>query len=171
MKPSKLKPSEFDPYFNTYIKLVDEIDIVKALKRSEKTVLKILKNLPKEKHEYCYAEGKWTMKELLLHLIDTERIFVNRALRFARKDEIALPSFAHNDYVENSHANNRKFKNLIKEYKAQRKSSILFFKNLNKESLKLQGIASEKPISVRALGYIIAGHDLHHCSVIQEKYM
>lgn len=171
MKPSQLNKSEFAPYFNTYISLVDEMDTVKALKKSKKHVLKLMKNLPKEKQEFCYAEGKWTIKEILLHLIDNERIFINRALRFSRNDTTSLPGYEHNEYVENSNANNRKFKDLLKEYKTQRNCSIQFFKGLDEEMLQKIGTAGGNKISVRAIAYILAGHDLHHCSVIEERYL
>tara|TARA_B110000037_G_C17127998_1_gene509344 strand:+ start:9470 stop:9985 length:516 start_codon:yes stop_codon:yes gene_type:complete len=171
MKPSQLKKSEFAPYFNTYISLVDEIGTVKALRKSKKYVLKLVKTFPKEKQQFCYAAGKWTIKEILLHLIDNERIFINRALRFSRNDTTSLPAYEHNEYVENSNANNRKFKDLLKEYKSQRNCSIQFFKGLDKEILKKTGTAGGNKISVRAIAYILAGHDLHHCSVIEEKYL
>lgn len=171
MKKSKIDQSEFSSYFNTYISLVENQKLIKSLKKSKKHVLKIFGSLPKEKHEYQYAEGKWTAKELLLHIVDNERIFVNRALRFARNDNTNLPSYDHNLYVENSAANNRKLKDILKEYKTQRNASIQFFKSLNKEMLAKKGFAGKNEISVKAIAYILAGHDLHHCKVFKEKYL
>ncbi|MFT4644819.1 MAG: putative damage-inducible protein DinB [Planctomycetota bacterium] len=171
MKTSRLNDAEFANYFNTYTNLVEDVNVVKALKKSKKHVFNLLKNLPKEKHEFRYAEGKWTVKEMLLHIIDNERVFINRALRFSRNDATALPGYEHNEYVGNSNANSRKLKDILKEYKTQRNCSIQFFKGLDDDMLKKTGIAGGNKLSVRAIAYILAGHDIHHCSVFEERYL
>ncbi|MFT7157124.1 MAG: putative damage-inducible protein DinB [Parvicella sp.] len=171
MKPSDLTTAETGTYFSRYTSLVPELSIVEGLNHSSKVLLETLESLPSFKWNYAYAEGKWTIKELLLHLIDTERIFVNRALRFARKDTTPLPGYEENDYAATCLANNRSADSLIKEYKAVRASTESFFGNLNEEQLLSIGTSGGNQISVRAIGYLLAGHDLHHLTVIKERYL
>src|SRR5690606_18442301 len=120
---------------------------------------------------YSYAHGKWTLKEVLIHCIDTERIMSYRALRFARNDQTELPGFEQNDYVPQSEANSRKMADLIEEYKILRQSTILLFKSFSDDVLKRAGVANGNPISVRALGFVISGHELHHLNVCKERYL
>ncbi|MGE0561162.1 MAG: DinB family protein [Flavobacteriales bacterium] len=166
-----LKSHEFADYFNHYINLVKEEDFLKALKISHKEVKKVLKNLTEEQGNFAYAKKKWTIKELFVHIIDTERIFCERALRFARKDKTKLPGFDHDQFVLNSGANSRTLKDILKEYKAVRKSTLTLFNNFDSEMLKQGGIANENKLTVHAIGYIISGHELHHLNILREKYL
>ncbi len=120
--------------------------------------------------EKVYAEGKWTIKEIVQHLIDTERIFVNRALRFVRCDQTELPGYDHNAYVPVSNANKRTLESLLEEYEILRLSTFSFFKQLNLEELQRTGIANGNEISVLAIGFILIGHPTHHFNVIKERY-
>jgi len=167
-----LKSNESAPYQQPYLNAVDKSKgIIKNLEDALDGLLQLVKDLPEEKQLYSYAEGKWTIKELIQHIIDSERVFVYRALRFARKDETHLSGFEQDDYVANDDSNNRVFEDLINEFVFVRKSTILMFKSFDDEILKTYGTASGYSQSVRALGYIIAGHQLHHTNIIKERYL
>ena len=128
-------------------------------------------SIPNHKLEYRYAEGKWTVKELLQHLIDSERIFTYRALRFAREDSTNIPGYEHDDYIIPSRANKRTIDSLLQEYKALRASSIKLFESFDEDMLLQIGSANSSNVSVRAMGYIMIGHETHHCNVIKERYL
>jgi hypothetical protein len=124
-----------------------------------------------DKFDYRYAEGKWTIKEIIQHLIDAERIFAYRALRFARYDATVLSGFDEDYYVLNSTANQRSIMELLTEYSAVRHTSLLLFKSFNNEQLLYSGIASNNNISVRALGFVIIGHQNHHQKIFEKRYL
>jgi len=166
-----LQPSEFPEYYTSYINEVKCLDITEALEENLHDFLNFIENIPVEKHEFQYLPGKWTIKEIVLHIIDAERIFGYRALRFARFDATPLAGFEENDYVPISNANNRDMKSLLTEFVAVRKATISLFENFTEEMLLHKGIASNGEISVRALGFIISGHCLHHQNVIRERYL
>ena len=146
-------------------------DIVAGLKTQEEEVVSFLKNIPLEKQDFRYAEGKWTIKDLILHMIDVERIFSYRALRISRNDTTALPGFEENDYVVHANANKRSFESLIEEYISVRKATISLFSSFTEEQYMRIGVASNNAVSVRALGYIILGHEKHHILVVEERYL
>ena len=149
----------------------DQSGLTQQLENSLEHFEQILYNVPEEKFEYRYEEGKWTMKELVQHLIDVERVFVYRALRFSRNDEIPLKGFDENAYVSEYDINKRKFHNLLGEFCLLRRSTILMFEDFNEEILDLQGTVEGNSISVRALGFICSGHVMHHINIIQERYL
>lgn len=168
----KLENNEFTPFFLPYLNRLSGFgSIPMELERQKNQILNFFRNIPSEKHEFKYQEGKWTIKDILLHLIDTERIFAYRALRISRKDSTPMPGFNENDYVEFAKANLRDFNSLLEEYELVRNNSIGLFKNFNEEQMLYLGTASNSSISVRAIGYIILGHELHHVSVINERYL
>ena len=171
MSVTKPLASEYALYYHTYIGKVPQQDLLEALKDSSQKLLAFLRSLPEEKHHYRYAEGKWSIAELVAHLIDSERVFAYRALTFARNDKTALPGFDENEYAVESNGDNRSMASLIEEYEHLRKSNILLFEGLTKDMMLRTGIANGKEISVRALGYIISGHELHHMMVIQQRYL
>lgn len=166
-----IKDHEFAEYFEYYISLVKEEDYLKALKTSYKEIKKTYKNLTEEQGNFAYAKKKWTIKELLVHCIDTERIFCERALRFARKDKTELPGFDHDNYVINSGANDRTLKDILKEYKSVRKSTLSLFKSFNGDMLNQGGVANGNKLTVLTIGFIISGHELHHLNILREKYL
>ncbi len=166
-----LQLNEFAPYYKNYIKLVPEQDIVKGLLKQKEEMLHFFKTIPVFKHEFKYAEGKWTIKDIILHLIDAERIFTYRALRIARNDKTELPGFEENDYVVTANANNREYESLLAEYETVRNASISLFETFTTDDLLRIGMASNNNVSVRAIGYIILGHELHHKNVILERYL
>lgn len=171
MKITKPNPDEYDPYYESYVSEVKSDDPIKELRRGKKQLIKLISKLNKKQLKYRYAEGKWTIKEILAHLMDAERIWGYRALRFARNDQTKLPGFEENDYVPASRATKRKIKSLLREYEAIRDSTIQLFQNLEEDMMMRMGTANEKPISVRAMMYITVGHELHHLGVIKDKYL
>ena len=169
----KLNDNEYVAFYGSYLDaLTDYSDsIIDILHISYDETMKVLNSLPKEKYLYSYAEGKWTIKELLQHFIDTERIFTYRALRFARKDTADLSGFEENHYVTHSNANTRDFDNLLKEFNYVRESTLALFNSFTNEELLQIGTVNNNSLSVRAIGYIISGHLLHHLNVIRERYL
>ncbi|PKV64975.1 DinB family protein [Polaribacter sp. Hel1_33_96] len=165
--------NEYAPYFEQYMQLVskDEKSIIENLVASQKVFDDVLRNLPVEKHNFSYAEGKWTIKELIQHIIDTERVFSYRALCFARNDNTSLPGFDQDVFVENDNANDRNYYDLLNEMEVLRKSSIQLFKSFSDEALLRVGVASNNKMSVRALGYLFSGHQMHHLNIIKERYL
>ena len=171
MKASDILSNEYAPYYEQYINNTGSSNLLDTLKHSSETLIKLFETISEEKMNYKYADDKWTIKEMLLHIIDTERVFAYRALRFARQDKTNLPGFEHNDYVVVSNANNRSKASLINEYQAQRASIIMLFSNFTNEMLLSIGVASENAMSVRALGFVIAGHETHHCNILRARYL
>ena len=162
---------EYAPYYHTYISKADHDDLIGILEKSRDTVLAFLHTIPLDKWEYRYQEDKWTIKEVMVHQLDAERIFTYRALRFSRNDRTPLAGFDENEYIPESNTSDRSVQSIIDEYIALRQSTIQFFKNINTEMSLRTGIANGKEISVRALGYIIPGHEMHHINVIRERYL
>jgi len=166
-----LKDNEYASYYQPYIKEISEVGIVNNLIAIQKESEKLISNLTVQQQLFSYAQGKWSIKELIQHLIDTERIMTYRALHIARKDAIEMPGFDEGVYVKNSRANERVFFDLLEELSSVRKSTINLFKSFSENDLKQIGIANGVTVSVRALGYIIAGHHKHHLSIIKDNYL
>ncbi len=166
-----IKENEYNRFYKTYIDRADTSkSVVVNLQESFNEALAFFKDVPNEKQLYSYAEGKWTIKELLEHLIDAERIFNSRALRFARKDKTDLPSFEENSYVVNANSNARDYNELVEEFSSVRKSTLFMFANFSEEVLLHVGTVDGNEITVRAIGYVNSGHLLHHISIIKERY-
>lgn len=170
-KINAISTHDFAEYFNNYVRLTTEENVIDSLKSSYKEVKSLIKSLNEEQGNSAYAKNKWTIKELLVHVMDTERIFCERALRFARKDKTELPGFDHDIFVLNSNANQRTLKDILKEYKIIRKSTLALFKNFTPEMLEQGGIANGNKLTVHSIGFIISGHELHHLNVIKAKYL
>jgi uncharacterized damage-inducible protein DinB len=162
---------EYAAFYETYVSLVDEINIVSAMQLQQKELENIFSQITDEKGLYAYTEGKWTIKQLLGHLIDSERVFSYRALRIARGDSTPLPGFDQDPYVENGNFNETNVEGLLDEMLHLRKSNILMFSNLTQENWDNIGTASENKITTRALAYIIVGHIRHHVNILKEKYL
>ena len=162
----------FAEYFQFYISLVDQtLDVTSALKQTHHKTNNILKQLSEQQANFAYAKGKWTIKELLVHMIDTERIFCNRALRFARNDQTNLPGYDHDEYVPNSGANERSLKEIAEEFNIVRKGTIALFKSFTTEMLNRNGSANGNNLTVLAIGFIISGHETHHTNILNERYL
>ena len=171
MISDRLSSSEFNPYYKGYINNAADEDIVKGLRQNIVKCVEFYGNIHDEKHDYAYAEGKWTVKEVLLHVIDTERIFAYRALRISRDDATPMAGFEQDDYVLNSDTTKRSLESLIGEYKTVRAASISLFESISQDNLMNIGTASNSPISVRAIGYILTGHENHHNRILEERYL
>ena len=163
-------PNTFPSYFNTYIKLIPESDVMEALKKHAFRAEKYFNLISEEQSLYKYSEGKWTVKEILQHVIDTERIFCYRALAIARKEMAILPSFDERKYAANALSNQRSWKELTEEFKAVRHATVLLFHSFTNESLEYSGKVSDYQMTVLALGFTIAGHVEHHMNIIRERY-
>ncbi|MEY4904376.1 MAG: hypothetical protein RLZZ292_2191 [Bacteroidota bacterium] len=164
--------TEYAHFYGTYIRTVPEaIDIVALMDTSMKELVAFFKTVEKSKANYRYAPEKWTIKEVLIHLIDTERIMAYRALRFARYDKAPLHGFDENEYVAAVNVTRRSVTSLLREYAAVRKASILLFKNFTIKQTENTGFANNMLISVRALAYIIVGHQYHHTNILKERYL
>ncbi len=168
---SDIKNHNFADYFNHYVNLANDTDVITSLKNSYNATKELLSDVTDEQANLAYGEGKWTIKELLVHILDTERIFCERALRFARNDKTDLPGFNHDDFVIASDATKRSLKSIMKEYKTIRKSTIALFKNFTPAMLEKSGTANKNKMTVLSVGYIIAGHDTHHRNVLVERYL
>ncbi|MCG2616640.1 DinB family protein [Terrimonas sp. NA20] len=162
--------SRVGDWYHNYIRQIPDTDISSAFNNNDYNLTGYFSAIPAEKHDYRYAEGKWTIREVLQHIIDAERIFVYRALRFARKDSIPLPGFDENMYADNSRAQSRKWDDLVTEFDLTRRSSALFFLSLDEEQLDANGVSSGSPTYVKALGYITLGHAMHHKRILEERY-
>jgi uncharacterized damage-inducible protein DinB len=171
MIASQLLENEYSGHFETYIKEAGDVKLIEELEISLHAFIRFVQNIPMGKFDYRYAEGKWTIKDIIQHIIDTERIFAYRALRFSRNDKTPLPSFEEDDYANNTESNKRSIQDLLTELSALRHSTLLFYKSLSEDQLKRLGTASGNQISVRALGFVMIGHQKHHQKVFEERYL
>ena len=172
MKLSQLKVTEYPTYFGNYISQVaDEYTLIEELEISVHRLIKFVQNIPLNKFDYRYTEGKWTIKDILQHLIDAERIFAYRALCFARNDKTNLPGFDENNYVDEAKANSRSIQELLTELAVVRQSTLSLFKTFSTDELERQGFVNKNPMSVRAIGFVIIGHQNHHQRIFEERYL
>ncbi len=162
--------AEAAPYYFKYIDLITSDDIVPAIQAQKDETVRFLEGISEEKSLYAYAPGKWTIRELLNHVNDGERVFLYRAFWFARGFQDALPSFEQDVAVQFAQANQTSWAQLVAEFKTVRWATITFFQNLPDEAWSRTGVASDNEVSVRAIAYIIAGHVTHHTHVLREKY-
>lgn len=171
MKISDLQAKEYHPYYNTYIKLAPDIEYSEALIQSSHDTIRFLRGIPDDKLEFRYEEGKWTVKEILQHIIDTERIFAYRALRIAREDSTPLAGYEQDDYVPTSKANRLSLESLISDYTAVRNCTLSLYNSMDESMLRNIGNANGNAMSARAALSILVGHEMHHCRVIWERYL
>lgn len=171
MKIPRPEKTEYAEAYDRYVQRVPDGDLTEMMKTQNLNSRELILNLSDAKLSYRYAPGKWSIKEIIQHLIDAERIFSYRALRFARKDKTPLPGFEENDYAPASQADRRAITELMDEFGAVREASIRLFRSFDAPMFGATGVASGNPITVRALAYIIPGHELHHMAVIRERYL
>jgi len=164
------EPGEFAPYYERYISLVQGTDILTTLDSQRRHTLLLLSGRDEADGDFHYAPDKWSAKEVLGHVCDTERIFAYRALRISRGDRTPLQSFEQDDYVRNGPFAARPLAELIEDYIAVRRATLTLLRNLDDQAWLRRGIASNNEVSVRALAYMIAGHELHHRRILEEKY-
>ena len=164
-------PDEFAPYYGRYIERVPDGDIVATLRDQVEETLRTLRTIPDARAGHRYAPDKWSIREVVGHLSDTERIFTYRALRIARGDDTPLPGFDENAFVSRARLDDRALAGLIDEYAAVRAATVALFDSLFPEEWTRRGIASDKGVSVRALAWITAGHEIHHLGILRERYL
>ena len=163
--------SEYPPYTEGYISLVPDGDIVVTLGKQLDDTLALIRSIPEARGDFRYAEGKWSIKEVIGHVIDGERVFAYRALRFARGDETPLAGFEQDDYVRGGAFNKRSLNDLANEYEHVRRSSLALFSNLDEEAWSRRGSANSNESTVRALAFIVAGHERHHVEILRSRYL
>jgi len=163
--------TEHDPYYGKYIALVPEKDILVALESQLIDALAVLRSIPEAKAGHRYAAGKWSIREVVGHLIDAERVFAYRALRFGRNDSTDLPGFDENTYVPAGAFDGRTLEDLTSELEHVRRANIAMFRGFPSEAWNRGGKANAAPITVRALAYIIVGHGYHHLKLVRERYL
>ncbi len=171
MIKSDLPKEAYDQFYGTYLSVLDESELKVLLANGKTEFAKFIKNIPDKKLHSSYEMGKWTIAEVILHIIDAERVFQYRALRFLRNDKTPLPGFDQDLFVKQSNANTRDKDSLIAEFKAVREASITLFNNLGNEELFRTGIASNIEWTVGTLGFVICGHLKHHQQIITYKYL
>jgi len=163
---------EYAPYAITYIGLLpDDGLVLQHLQDNFETTRRLILSLAPEKLMFLYAEGKWTIKEILMHIVDDERIYAYRALRFARNDKTELPGFEQDDYARFSGANERSVDDILEEFATVRRATVSLFQGFDSAALLRSGIADGKVMSVRAAAYHIAGHEMRHINVVKERYL
>lgn len=165
------KPDEFLEYYGRYIDRVPDGDIVDTLSRQTTETIAFFKSIPEAKADYQYAPGKWSIRQVIGHLCDGERVFQYRAFRFSRADKTPVAGFEENDYVANAPYAKVSMEKLIAEFEYLRRASIYMFSNLDAEAMGRVGVANDNAVSVRALAFIMAGHVTHHVQVLKDRYL
>lgn len=168
---SKPDAAEYAPYYGKYIALVPDGDVVGTLRGQLAETLALLSGIDEARAAHRYAPDKWSVKELVGHVIDTERIFAYRALRFARNDATPLAGYEQDDYIRGGSFDDYQLGELAEEFAHVRRANLALFEHLNAEAWMRMGVASDNPVSVRALAYILAGHELHHMQILRTKYL
>lgn len=166
-----MNAQNYPSYYQKYIERVPEGDLLDLMNWSLNESLKSLVMISEEKGNWAYEEGKWTIKEVLQHIIDTERIYAFRALAFARGEQAEIRGYDHDAYAANCMAEKRTMKSLLEELKRLRSSTVDLFASFTKEMLAKKGIANEQKIQVEQLGFILIGHEMHHVAMIEQKYL
>ena len=163
--------SQVPEYSRPYFEKVGDRNPIELMRTNLIEFESFYTQIPAEKWEYAYAEGKWTLKEVLAHVIDSERVFQYRALRFSRNDKTDLPGFDQDLFVAAKNTEHRTVASLLEEYSIVRKSSLILFENLNEEELSRQGSANGFQVLVKWIAYMIVGHEMHHVTIVKERYL
>lgn len=161
---------EYGSFYKTYINYTIGIDYEDLVKQHNREIIEFWSAIHEDKINFKYAPEKWTIKQMLQHVIDTERIFAYRALAVSRKETTPIAGFDENEYAQNATAENRNWNDMLEEWKVVRQSTNLLFDSFTDDQLQNMGIASNCPVSVNALGFIIFGHALHHVRILKERY-
>lgn len=171
MTQKRPQKSEYAVYYEKYVFLVPGGDFLEILEEQEATLRLLLSPLTEEQGDFRYAAGKWSIKEVIGHINDAERIFAYRLLRIARADETPLASFEQDDYITTGNFSARELSDLLEEFSAVRKATITLVRSLNEKAWMRRGTASQKEVTALALGFIIAGHERHHRMILEERYL
>ena len=169
--PARPAATEYAPYYEKYISLVPAGDVVEALRRQGADTLALLSSITEEKAGTRYEPGKWSIKELVGHIIDSERVFAYRALRFARGDSTPLAGFDQDPYVRAANFDARTLPDLADEFEQVRGATLHLFRHLDEAAWQRRGTANDNEMSVRALAYAVAGHEAHHIGLLRERYL
>jgi hypothetical protein len=164
------EPTEYAAFYETYVSKVPGSDVMSQLESQRLQTAQLFAASTERDGNFRYAPGKWTIKEVVGHLSDSERIFSYRALRIARGDQTPLPGFEQDDYVKNGNFVEQSLADLVAEYGSVRVATLALLRSFNAEAWSRRGTASNNPITVRALAFIIAGHELHHRDILKERY-
>jgi len=167
---SKPLENEYAEFFSSYVSLITEADILSVLSGQPAELRQLVHGVTGEREHYRYASGKWTIREVVSHMIDAERVFAYRAFCISRGESASLPSFDENEYAAQSRSDNVPLAELVDEFSTVRKSNLPFLSRLDESNWKRLGAAGKNPISVRALAFIMAGHVRHHCTILKERY-
>ncbi|WP_298480104.1 DinB family protein [uncultured Maribacter sp.] len=170
MKKSELKPIEYKEFYATYLNAIGDVNLFTELVDGKNWMIQFINSLDESKLGYSYGEGKWTIAEVIMHIIDTERVFQYRAFSFSKNDQSALPGFDQDEYMANTDVSNRTKESILEEYLSVREASISLYKNLQNKQLNYIGTASGIRWSVAGIGFVISGHQKHHCTILQERY-
>ncbi len=162
---------EYNPYYDKYISKVPEGDVLALLQSQNQETARLLRQVPESRATFRYAPGKWSIKEVMGHLCDTERIMSYRALRVGRGDATPIPGFEQDDYIKPANFNSRTLADLVSEFQLIRQATLALFRNFDEAALVRMGTASDSPVSVRALVYIVAGHERHHVQILKARYL
>lgn len=169
--PSRPQAGEYAPYYDKYISLIHGNDVLGTLDEQRRETLLLLSGRTDEEGNFRYAPDKWSLKEVLGHINDSERIFAYRALRIARNDQTNIEGFEQDDYVRYGPFARCRLEELVEDYIAVRRSTLSLFRNLDEAAWTRRGVANKNEVTVRALAYIVAGHELHHRRILEEKYL
>ena len=169
--PSRPQAGEYAPYYDKYISLIRTSDILDTLDEQRRQMLLLLSGRSEDEGNFRYASDKWSLKEVLGHINDTERVFAYRALRIARNDQTPMEGFEQDDYVRYGPFARRSLEDLVEDYIAVRRATMSLFRNLDEAAWRRRGVANQNEVTVRALAYIVAGHELHHRRILEEKYL
>ncbi|HXB94494.1 MAG TPA: DinB family protein [Puia sp.] len=157
--------------YQTYISLIKDNDFREAIRKNTKQFRRLLEKIPGKKIDFAYAEGKWTIRQMLQHIIDTERVFSYRALRLSRMDPTPLPSFDEKQWAAHDGGAGRKWNDLLKEFRAVRGATEYLFESLSDEQLRFTGTVSDRPLNAFTIAFIIPGHVAHHIRILEERYL
>ena len=169
--PARPEANEYAPYYEKYVSLVPDADVVETLRRQSEEVSALLAGIAEERAGHAYAPGKWSIKQVVGHVIDAERIFAYRALVIARGERQPLPGMDQDEYMAGSDFDARTLADLAEEFSHLRRSNVLMLRGLNEAAWSRRGVASDNEVTVRALAYIIAGHAAHHVQVLRTRYL
>lgn len=165
------KESEYALSYSAYIQAVKHNELIDGLSETRSQTIDFLNQIPKDKLLFAYQPGKWTIKQVVEHMLDTERIFAYRALQYSRNDATILSPFDEDAFAQNCESNARNWFSMLEEYRAVRQSTIELFKNFTTNMLDRKGQAGQNQLSVRALGFATLGHEIHHVNIIRERYL
>ena len=171
MRSTELRPDEYHHFYKPYMDALGDVELLEMLRKQYANFPQFLASIPEEKLHYAYGQDKWTIAEVIVHIIDSERVFQYRALRFARNDKTPLPGFEQDDYVPYSGADKETKESLVQQYQAVRQSTIALFSSFDDEALMRTGEANGVKMSVRAAGFCCCGHQKHHRNVLRERYL